>query len=276
MPTADNYIISTMKIIISHDVDHLLWSEHWAHDMFIPKYWARTMRFFATGKLPPGLALRRLTAPLRGGRSNNIEELSAFDRAHGISSTFFIGMRRGLGLSYSMKSAADAIMRLRQNGHEVGVHGMAYQDQEKIKEEAQRFQTLVPGAQQFGIRNHYLRTSQRTPELMAAAGYAFDSTEDRIASPYRLGNLVEFPVCLMDSYMLSPGRNDPGEVREQTRKSLRQAERDGVTHFTIDTHDVYFSNLYPEHKAWYEWLVQYVNDQGYEICSFSSALSAIN
>jgi hypothetical protein len=170
-------------------------------------------------------------------------------------------------LSYTRKNAAKIINILKNNGHEIGLHGIAYNNAMAMERELQAFKDILPDTKHVGIRNHYLRTSQETQRLMKTLGYAFDSTENRIASPYNIDGLREFPVCLMDSIILKQSTNDQAMVRKQTLQALNEAENAGITHFTIDTHDVYFSDLYPDHKAWYEWLVTEVLPK-YELTTF--------
>lgn len=260
-----------MKLVISHDIDHLFWPEHWLHDLYIPKLWVKTLRFALRGQLPPGLALRRMIAPLTRRANNNLDELSELDRRQGIPSAFFVAVRRGLGLSYSQSNAAKAVALLRQRGHPVYLHGMAYDRPEDMQAEKRDFERLFGTADAPGIRNHYLRQTPDTLRYMQMAGYAFDSTQYRLASPHRVGTLVEVPVCLMDSpYLLGDAGNDQDDVRNITLAELEKAERAGVRHFTIDTHDVYFSDLYPDHKAWYRWLVETVAPR-YEVTGFAEA-----
>ncbi|HRH64142.1 MAG TPA: hypothetical protein PLI68_12530, partial [Bacteroidia bacterium] len=83
-----------MKAIISHDIDHISVSEHLLKDTIIPKFLIRNLIELGTGKI--GLAefgLRHLD--LVKNKWQNIEELIAFNKQHGIPSSFFIGVQNG-------------------------------------------------------------------------------------------------------------------------------------------------------------------------------------
>jgi hypothetical protein len=262
-----------MKIIVSHDVDHITVREHLLKDLYIQKWLLKCALYGAFGKIDPCLALRRMCAVF-GARLNRVAEVMETDRQFGIPSTFFVGMANGLGLSYSLPAAAAMVNMIRQDGFQVGVHGIAYAEGDAIREERARFCRVRQGETDFGIRNHYLRATPETASLQALAGYAFDSSEYGLREPYLVGGLVEFPVCLMDAYLLSLGRNDLEDVKRRTLAAIEQGRERNLSHFTIIFHDCYYSGLFPDHRAWYDWLVRYVSDH-YEVTDFAAALHEI-
>jgi len=127
-----------MKIIISHDVDHLSIHEHWLKDLFIWKFLFKTILYTMTGRLLFRVGLRRLCA-LFSRRFHNIDEVMTVDRQFSVPSTFFVGMRNGLGMSYSWASARQAVEHIRREGFAVGVHGVAFEEAQLVHEEHERF-----------------------------------------------------------------------------------------------------------------------------------------
>ncbi|MBE0600701.1 MAG: hypothetical protein IH607_02870, partial [Firmicutes bacterium] len=115
-----------MKIILSHDVDHLSGSDHLS-DLFYPKLWVRETLNALRRRISWKEWALRMAIPFHR-EIHHLEELMRFDREHGVPSTFFFGMENGLGLSYGRQKALRAIRRVRGEGFFAGVHGIAYED----------------------------------------------------------------------------------------------------------------------------------------------------
>lgn len=260
-----------MKIIISHDVDHLTWHEHWIRDFFIPKFLARQVALALHGHIPYWLFLKRIIEPARN-HINNLKELVALNREQNIPATFFIAMNRGLGIAYSRRQAIQTIYWLIEQGFATGVHGNTpSMRQENIVDEYENFAKITGGEYNFGIRNHYLRKNHVFLNQAEQAGYVFDSTESGLKRSRILNSgLIEFPVCLMDVYLMRQVNHDLEQAKNKTVETLQAAESAKLDYFTIDTHDIYFSTLFPEYKAWYEWLILYIQSR-YETIDFLSA-----
>ena len=259
-----------MKIIITHDVDHINWSEHWKNDFFISRWIIRNLFYFISGKIRFSLLWKRLLAVFRK-RFNRIGEVMEFDRKFNIPSTFFVGLNSGLGMSYSSNCAKKMIHYIRNYGFEVGVHGIAYTDGNAISDEFERFKAIVGENYTFGVRNHYLRYKNSTLNFQEQAGYIFDTTNYGVMNPYKSGNIWEFPVCLMDSYLFCDGKDDFNKAKEQTLLELKKAEELNLKVFTIIFHDPHFSDLFPGHRAWYIWLIQYLKTK-YSFVDFKSMI----
>ncbi len=88
-----------MKIIVSHDVDHLSVIEHYK-DLIIPKLIIRSFLEKFKGRISVK-ELRGRIISLFTNKLQNIEELILFDKDNNVPSTFFVGVENGLGLSYS-------------------------------------------------------------------------------------------------------------------------------------------------------------------------------
>lgn len=263
-----------MKIIISHDVDHLFAADHLKRDLILEKLWIRSFLHLCQGKISPATFRHRLTI-LFHGRMHRIDELMAFDKAHGIPSVFFFGMDNVLGMSYTREEAAPFIRRVLEAGFDAGVHGVDYQNAEKIRAEHDAFQTLS-GMTSFGLRNHYVRFDEDTFQKMDAAGYLFDSTwfnkrELEFRAPYKVGSMWEFPLHIMDGYICFPGKLEEG--LEATRGAIRRAEAEGMPYCTILFHDYQFDDRFaPQTKAWYMETVRFCEESGYKFISYRDAI----
>lgn len=264
-----------MKVIISHDIDHWRWSDHLLRDLFLPKHIARTLYYGATGAIS-AVAFARRFEWLWRNQQHHLDRLVAFNAAHAIPATYFVGVAMALGLSYSLRTSKRIVQWLREHGCDlVGVHGIAYDDAEEIRRERARFEEIV-GHDRFGIRMHYRRTSERTMELLGRAGYTFDSTTAELKAPYRIDGLVEFPISVMDVHIMSLGRSSLEQARRETIRRFEKAAKLDIGYFTVNFHDCYYSDAFPVHKAWYEWLVKWVGEQGIGFTSFGSALQCLS
>ena len=196
-----------IKVIVSHDVDHLFARDHWFRDLIYPKMWVRNTLQLMKKEISLREWWLRNTSCFRKNR-NNLDTLMDFDREHGIPSTFFYGMNQGLGMSYKPEEAKPMILKAHERGFDVGVHGIEYQDYEGMKREYDTFRETV-GFEPRGIRMHYVRFDENTFENLSKIGYAFDTTEFDKANcgtrklPYKVGKMWEFPLSIMDAYLPS-------------------------------------------------------------------------
>lgn len=266
-----------MKIIVSHDVDHLYATDHIFKDLILPKLWVRSFLHLCAGKISFRTFWYRLTI-LFHNRMNRTEEVMAFDKAHGIPSVFFFGMDNVLGMSYSQKKAAPVIQKVMAAGFDVGVHGVDYQDLEKMRQEHDDFLALS-GMKSFGIRNHYVRFNEGTFSKMERVGYLFDSTwfnkkELEIKAPFKVGKMWEFPLHIMDGYVCFPGKLEEG-IRD-TKIAIQKAEKMGMPYCTILFHDYQFDDRYdPQMKRWYEETVRFCEECGYCFISYWDAIGEL-
>lgn len=263
-----------MKIIVSHDVDHLYATDHIFRDLILEKLWIRSFFHVCSGRISVRTFFYRLSM-LFHNRMHRIDELMSFDREHEIPSIFFFGMNNALGMSYSQRKAAPIIQTVMDAGFDVGVHGVEYLTAEGIQREHDDFMKLS-GKNSFGIRNHYVRFDDETFEKMEQAGYLFDSTwfnkcELDIRAPYKVGNMWEFPLHIMDGYICTPSK--PEESLANTKATIRKAEELGMPYCTIPFHDYQFDDRYdPQMKQWYEETVRFCEEQGYEFISYRDAI----
>ncbi|UCG42179.1 MAG: hypothetical protein JSU73_09905 [candidate division WOR-3 bacterium] len=273
-----------MKVIISHDVDHLTAWEH-VRDLIIPKFVAR----FGVEWVLGYTKWRELMLALRSLWTDSwqhIEELMDFDEAHGVPSTFFVATANGRKLCYTLTSAREWVSRIRSRGFDVGVHGIEYESADKVRAELSGLREAT-GQDLFGIRIHNIGFSPSSVLLSArdvlnlkSAGYSFSSTTFSNTGPWSSGDFWEFPVQLMDGHVFRVGRpwknRTPGQMRESTIRRLNDAATRGVSHFSLLFHDGYFCDYYQDYKEWYIWLVRYLKDECYELCGYRDALRELN
>jgi hypothetical protein len=147
-----------MKIIVSHDVDHLTVWEH-SYDLVLPKFLVRAILEYGFNKISLHELIERLKC-FRANKWENIAELMAFNKAHHIPATFFLGVAHGKGMCYSLKNVEPWINRIRSEGFHAGLHGVAYNSESAIQKEHRLFKE-ISGTDTFGIRMHYLRNDPK-------------------------------------------------------------------------------------------------------------------
>ncbi len=267
-----------MKIIISHDVDHLYLNEHFK-DSFLLGNFYRSLKNIAQGNISLGTFLKRFSAQL-----NRVKELHEFNKQSGVKETFFFGMRKGLNLSYDWKNTKPFIDYLLKENVLIGMHGMGYNSYGLLQEEATRIKTMLPRHYPLGIRNHYLRMDDSTLGIMEKIGFLFDSTYYTTESAkyyaadsaFLQGNIWEIPINIMDAGFISNNEKDLIEIKIKTLAKIQKAENNNQPFFVINFHDLYFSDAYPVYKQWYEWLISYFLEQNYEFIDFIQALQILN
>lgn len=265
-----------MKIIVSHDVDHLFGRDHWLRDLIYPKLWVRETISLLRGRIPFKEWFFRCISCFKHKR-NYVPELIQFDKTHGIKSTFFFGMNQGLGMSYKPIEAKEMIHFVREQGFDAGVHGICFDDLAGIEKERHTFTNLM-GFEPAGIRMHYVRFNESTFQLLNKNGYSFDSTEfDKreglcVKAPYKVGSMWEFPLCVMDSYL----PYNLQQAKDITMEALQTANNKQIEYFTILFHDTHYGKEYSVYKEWYEWLIKYAEKQKIEFISFSDAIKELN
>jgi hypothetical protein len=273
-----------MKVIISHDVDTIRTWEH-RTDLIIPKFLIR----FGLGFLSGRTGWRETTLAVRslGSRYwHNIDELMDFDLAHRIPSTFFVAVNRGRKLAYSTTDAKVAIAKIRARGFDIGLHGIDYHPIEKARTELDSFREIA-GEEPIGVRIHNIGYTRSSIMLfdsdvvnLKAAGHRFSSTTFGEAGPWFSGEFWEFPIHLMEGHIFEAGSGSKKRILDEVKKTtimrLSGAAANGVSHFSVLFHDLYFCDYYSSYRDWYVWLFECLRDSGYELCSYRQALSELN
>ncbi|CEM62723.1 conserved hypothetical protein [Treponema phagedenis] len=266
-----------MQIIVSHDVDHLYPSDHILRDLIFPKLWVRSFIQLCKRQISFSSFWYRLIS-IFDKRLNRIPEIIAFDKAHGVKSTFFFGMDNILGLSYKKEKTKSWIKYVLDSGFDAGVHGIEIKDIEKMKQEYSDFKD-ISGLSSFGIRTHYVRYDDNTFNKMEKIGYLFDTSEFNkkaigLKEPYKVGTMWEFPLHIMDGYII---HNNLEHAKQKTIVALREAEKKQLPYFTFLFHDYMFNGkTYPIDKIFYEWFVKYCTENNYPFISYRDALKVLN
>jgi peptidoglycan/xylan/chitin deacetylase (PgdA/CDA1 family) len=124
--------------------------------------------------------------------------LDVLERA-GVRATFFVP-------GFTARRYPDTVRRIVAAGHEVGWHNDLHEPPYSLSEAEERAilelgaEVLEPlaGSRPRGYRAPWWELNERTPELLAASGYAYDSSLMDDDVPYRLataaGTLIELPV----------------------------------------------------------------------------------
>jgi len=262
-----------MKVIISHDIDHLSAREHIFKDLIIPKYIFWCILELVKRKISRRIFFKKLMRLLRKNAWNNLEELLRFDKRNGVKPTFFVAVNNGKGISYPLKQAKRAINLIKNYNFDIGVHGICFEGYEGIKREYEIFKN-ISGSEKFGIRMHYLRLNKETLNNLAKTGYLFDTTvlSNSLEQEYKIGALTEMPFHIMEGNLLGPRQNSTlKEVKEKTKELLERAEKMNKKYLSILFHQRYFSDEFPSYKKWYIWLINYCKEK-YEFINYKSLL----
>lgn len=266
-----------MKVIISHDVDHLTAREH-LKDLIIPKYIIRAKIELFTGKISLKEFFLRMGEIFKN-KWQNIEEVMELDKKHNVQSTFFFGVNNGLGLSYSLQQAEPWIKRVIENGFAAGVHGIAFNDAAIMKTEFDRFKS-ISNQDQFGIRMHYLRNDESTLKLIEQTNYEYDSSLYKMEDPHKVGKLWEFPLHIMEGYIIENGKSwqsiNLKQAKQNTLDRIKEVEAKNLKYLNILFHDRYFTDAYKTWKEWYIWLIEWLESKGCEFINFNQAVSELN
>jgi len=266
-----------MKIIISHDVDHITAFEHFK-DLFLLKLFIRSTIELSTRNISFKEYINRFSRILKN-RLHNIEELIQFDSTHGVKPTLFFAVNNGLSLSYNNRNAKTWMNYASNQGIPVGVHGIEYNTKFGIEQEVDKFLKLA-GYKPFGIRMHYLRFDHQTLSYLEKSGYQFDSSIFKFSPAYKSNGIVEFPIHIMDSSLIYGDsfyqEKSLDQIKSETITCISKAESMNLNYLNVVTHDFYFSESFKTWKDWYVWFVEYLNEKNYEFINFDSAMKEIN
>lgn len=270
-----------MKVIISHDVDHLYTGEHWRKDLILEKFLVRSTLQLLKGEIPLVVLWERIKSVFRN-RYCRIPEILEYDSEHKIPSTFFFGMANILGMSYSPKQAEPWIKYVVDRGFDAGVHAAIIDDFSEMMKEYNTFRNLNI-LESFGTRVHCVRYDNATFSKMAEIGYKFDSSEFNknfiwLKQPYPVvaknGNRMwEFPLNVMDGYVLE---HDEKNAKAKVLDALDRAKREDCNYFTFLFHDIYFNEqTFPVWAGFYKWFVTMCEERKFEFISYNKAIEEL-
>ena len=123
---------------------------------------------------------------------------------------------------------------------------------------------------------HYLRNNENTLEYLNNTGYVFDSTICKFQNPYKVGNLWEFPLHIMDGYLFHRNscwqNQNLQQIKDETKRIVDKSYKKGIKYFTILFHDRYFNNSFKSWKDWYIWVISYLKNNGFEFINYKEAI----
>jgi len=266
-----------MKVIISHDIDHMTVWEH-TKDLILPKYVMRNHLELFKGTISFKEYVMRW-ADFGKNKWQRIQEIMDFNQSQGIRSNFFIGVNNGVGLNYSLKHVKKWVPRIKKQGFEVGVHGIEYDMIEKVRAEFDTF-SEISKTTDFGIRMHYLRQNEHTFEYMEKSGYRFDASESGFKNPYKIGKMWEFPLQIMEGWVFYQGKRHQSvnleQAKEITLKEIEKAKSLNLEYLNILFHDRYYHPSFTTWKNWYEWLIVHLKKEGLEFVTYGQAIEELN
>ena len=105
---------------------------------------------------------------------------------------------------------------------------------------------------------------------------SFDSTEYELRNPYFIKKMIEFPVSMMEVYEMGYDEMDFEKIKERSLSRIKRAEEKSLSYFTVIFHDHHFSDAFPLHKKWYQWLIYHFKSNQYEFIDFKSAIDEIS
>ncbi|HXB58901.1 MAG TPA: hypothetical protein VNU95_05030 [Candidatus Acidoferrales bacterium] len=195
----------------------------------------------------------------------------------GLESTFFVIPKKGeTGLdsrgnrprrraaSYDAAEQKDLLKKLQSAGDEIGLHGIdAWRDSNAGREE-QEIISRITGMTETGVRMHWLFYDERSPAVLEAAGFTYDTTvgynqtigyragTSQVFKPMTTERLLELPLHVMDTALFYPNylNLSPTEAQETLCPFIVNAGRFGGV-MTVNWHD---RSIAPERL----WDVSYV------------------
>lgn len=266
-----------MKIIISHDIDHMSVWEHLKKDLILPKFIIRAKIELLKGKIGLKEFFCRMSDFFKN-KWQGIEEVIDFNDSMGIKSTFFIGVNNGVGLSYRLKHVKHWAPIIQERGYEIGVHGIDYDSFDGIKKEYETFKEITQ-LENFGIRMHYLRKDDETVSNIEKSGYLYDATVQGFINPYKQNDMWVFPLQIMDGWMVNGSSRYQSrtfeEAKAETLKQIELAKKENLDYLSILFHDRYMSNSFMTWKKWYVWLINHLKEDGYEFIVHEQAIAEL-
>ncbi len=120
----------------------------------------------------------------------------------------------------------------------------------------------------------------QTFRFMAEVGYIYDSSEHAFKNPYRIGDMWEFPIQIMDGWVIEYGSRwqtrNLSQAIDATKKLIDEGHEKSLSYLGIDFHDRYFSKSFKTWMAWYTWLIGYLYECEIGFCNFRHAVEELN
>ncbi len=293
---------------LTHDVDHVGIRNHkFDHTMFGFLYRAtagsvlefcrgrKTFRQLATNWLA-ALRLPLVHLGLAADFWHPFDRYLEIEK--GMNSTFFVIPKKGepgtdargnrparRAASYDAAGLVQPLKQLQSAGDEVGLHGIdAWRDSAAGRQEHAIISRLT-GATEIGVRMHWLYFDDRSPAILEAAGFSYDSTvgynqtigyragTTQVFKPLSTTKMLELPMHIMDTAMFYPGYMNlsPKSAAKVVGKLLQNAIRFGGV-LTVNWHD---RSIAPE-RLWDDFYIQLLDDLKAGKAWFPTASQAVS
>lgn len=173
----------------------------------------------------------------------NIPDYMAIEDRHGLKSTFFF---RTIYEDGSLNDYEDDIQALIKGGWEVGLHTdpKSTNSLEKLASEKKQLE-LIAQHPITANRVHYLNNDVELASRLQYLGFIYDSSvkkhKDRVTEDdmgfYHIGNLIEFPITLMDAYMFTYMKIKESQIVALFQKTLDYCKNRKKDIITVIWHD---------------------------------------
>lgn len=161
----------------------------------------------------------------------NIPDYMAIEDKYGVKSTFFF---RTIYEGGSLNDYEDDIHSLINGGWEIGLHSdpKSVNNLEKLGNEKKQLE-LITKYPITANRVHYLSNDSRLAFKLQSLGFVYDSSvkkfKDRITKDdlgfYKVGNLIQFPISLMDAYLFTYMKIKESQLVALFEKTLDQCKK---------------------------------------------------
>jgi peptidoglycan/xylan/chitin deacetylase (PgdA/CDA1 family) len=156
----------------------------------------------------------------------NIPDYMDIEDRYGIKSTFFF---RTIYEDGYFRDYEDDIQALIKGGWEIGLHTdpISANSLEKIRDEMKQLE-LITRHPIISNRVHYLNNDTQLASRLQSLGFVYDSSvmkyKDRVTKYdmgfYKVGNLIEFPITLMDAYIFAYMKINESQMVSLFKKTL--------------------------------------------------------
>ncbi|MEW6602739.1 MAG: hypothetical protein AB1499_17340, partial [Nitrospirota bacterium] len=107
-------------------------------------------------------------------------------------------------------------------------------------------------------------------------GYLYDCSVIAKGDPFKVGNMWELPLHIMDGHILYGNRrwqtSNLQQSKEATMRIIDEAHKKKLRYLTVLFHDLYFCEGFKTWKEWYIWLITYIRDNNFEFISYKEAI----
>jgi hypothetical protein len=216
----------------------------------------------------------------------------------GLHSTFFVipfkncPGRTGRGpapdsraAGYGAEDISGKIRELMSVGYEIGLHGIdAWLDSSSGRAELEQIRQIT-GAQDIGVRMHWLYFGDQSAAALEQAGADYDSSvgynetigyragTTQVYQPLGAARLLELPLHIMDTALFFPARMalSPQEAMKRVARLIDNAVRFGGT-ITVNWHD---RSIAPE-RCWGDFYVDLVSELKSRGAWFATAAETVS